>query len=237
MQRAAEAMVRAWDLPTRVFHWVLVALVVSAWVSYEFTEELGDPRLVWHRWNGLAVLVLLVWRVLWGIAGSSTSRFATFVRAPSAALQYARDLAVGRTRRFLGHNPLGALMVLVLLAALLVQGGLGLFAVEDSELARGPLARLVSKTATKAATRWHDWMFDWVVLTLVSVHVAANALYGIVKKEPLIPAMITGLKPVADYEDAREATMPPRPLLRAVVCLLAAAALVFGTILALGGRL
>lgn len=229
--------VRAWDLPTRLFHWTLVVLIVSAWVSYEYAEALGDVDLVWHRWNGLAALTLIVWRVLWGGAGSSTARFTTFVRAPSATLSYARALIGGCLPRYLGHNPLGAYMVLALLAAVAVQGSLGLFAVDDNDLTGGPLHRLVSEATNKWATRWHAWSFYYVIVTLVAIHVTANALYGLVKQEPLIRAMITGEKPAGAYEDASEAAIVARPLVRAAVCLIIAAAIVAGTILALGGRL
>jgi cytochrome b len=143
----------------------------------------------------------------------------------------------GRLPRYLGHNPLGAYMVLALLAAVAVQGSLGLFAVDDNDLTGGPLHRLVSEATNKWATRWHAWSFNYVIVTLAAVHIAANALYGIVKKEPLIRAMITGEKPAGAYEDAAEAAIVARPLARASVCLVIAAAIVAGTILALGGRL
>jgi cytochrome b len=206
-------------------------------VSYEFAEALGDATLRWHRANGLAVLTLIVWRLLWGLVGSSTARFASFVAGPGAALAYARSLLEGRLPRYLGHNPLGAWMVLALLAALAVQGLLGLFAVDDNDLTGGPLHRLVSQTANKRATRWHAWNFHFVILTLVFVHVLANALYEFLKKEPLIRALITGLKPALAYEDQGEAAIVARPLLRAALCLVLAASLVFGAIIAAGGRL
>lgn len=229
--------VLAWDLPTRLFHWTLVLLIVSAWISYEYAEALGDVDLVWHRWNGLAALTLIVWRLLWGVAGSSTARFASFVRAPGAATAYAASLIKGPALRYLGHNPLGAYMVIALLAAIAVQGSLGLFAVDDNDLTGGPLYRLVSEATNKWATRWHAWSFNYVIVTLVAIHITANALYGLVKKEPLIRAMITGTKPVEDYADTTEAEIVARPLLRAAVCLMIAAAIVAGAILALGGRL
>jgi len=234
---AAMSGVGAWDLPTRLFHWALVVAIASGWVSYRYAEVIGDPTLAWHRWNGLAVLVLIVWRVLWGFAGSSTARFVTFVRGPSAALGYGRDLMSGRARHFLGHNPLGALMVLALLGAAGIEAALGLFAVDDNDLVGGPLYHLVSEEANKELTRWHAWLFYWMILTLVAIHVTANALYEIVQKEPLIRAMITGEKPAVQYEDAAEAQFVPHSLARAALCLALAAAIVLGAILACGGRL
>lgn len=239
----AEAMqqegrsVRAWDAPTRLFHWTLVLLIVSAWISYEFAESLGDATLVWHRANGLAVLVLVVWRLLWGIVGPETARFATFVRAPAAIIAYARSLLGGRAARYLGHNPLGALMVIALLAAVAIQGGFGLFATDDNDLAGGPLYRLVGEAQNVRAARLHGFVFNFVLLPLAALHIAVNALYTVVKKEPLIQAMITGRKPAEPYADTPEATLVGRPLVRALACLVAAAAIVLGGILALGGSL
>ena len=108
--------VRVWDLPTRLFHWALVALVVSAWASAEFSDKLADVTMRWHRMNGYALLVLLLWRLLWGFAGTPASRFSSFVARPAAALAYGLDLWRGRRRRYLGHNPLGGWMVVALIA-------------------------------------------------------------------------------------------------------------------------
>lgn len=227
----------AWDLPTRLFHWALVILIVSAWVSFRYSETFSDHLLKWHRWNGLAILTLLVWRVLWGVFGSSTSRFTGFVRSPIAALVYARDLAVGVPRRFLGHNPLGGLVVVALLGVVAVQAGLGLFTVEHNDLTAGPLYRLVSEATTKTISRWHHYVFDWVLLPLVALHITANVFYGVVKREPLIPAMITGRKPAGDFEDARTAVVPRFAAARALALLALAAVLVLGTIRVLAGRL
>lgn len=230
-------MVRAWDLPTRVFHWSLVSLIAAAWATFQYSEQLGDPKLGWHRWTGYAVLVLVVWRAAWGFVGSSTSRFARFVRAPHAALRYAADLVSGRGRHFLGHNPLGAWMVLALLALVTFQGATGLFTVEHNDLTAGPLYKLVSEEAQKILTRWHRLFFDWVLLPAIALHVTANVLYGLVKREPLIRAMVTGRKPAQPYEDEAEARLAPRPLTLAVAVLAASAALVFGPLLWFGGRL
>jgi cytochrome b len=223
-------------LPTRIFHWLLLALIVSAWVSFEFAEDIDDDLLVWHRWNGLAILVLLVWRILWGFAGSSTSRFASFVPSPASVLRHARQTIDGTAQRYLGHNPIGSVMVLGLLLVLLTQGSLGLFAVDDNDLTGGPLHRLVSEADAKEATRRHDIIFHFVLLPLAALHIAANVLYGRIKKEPLITAMVTGEKPADTYEDAPSAQIVSRPLTRAMICLATAAGIVFGGILAAGGK-
>ena len=231
-----KSSVRAWDLPTRLFHWTLVALIVCAWVSFEFAEVIGDVTLKWHRANGLAILTLLVWRLMWGLFGSSTSRFASFVRSPVSAIGYARDLAAGTPRRFLGHNPLGGWMVLALLAALLTQAAFGLFAIDDNDLTGGPLSHLVSEKTNKWATGRHDFIFHFLILPLAAIHVIANVLYGRLKGEPLNRAMMTGKKPTAAYEDAAEAQIPSGAIARAVVCLLIAAAIVLGGLWLAGGK-
>ena len=227
--------VRAWDLPTRVFHWSLVVLMAAGWASAEFAEQLGDVTLKAHRWTGYAILVLLVWRLIWGFTGSPTSRFSSFVVGPGAVLRYGLDLLRGRSRYFLGHNPLGALMVLALIGIVLTQTVLGLFTVEHNDLANGPLANLVDERLWKPIRLWHHWIFNRLILPLAALHILANILYGVVKKDPLIPAMITGRKPAADYEDDREPVGNPNG--RALGCLAVAAALVFGPIWMLGGTL
>lgn len=228
--------VRVWDWPTRAFHWLLVAAIASAWLSFEFAHALGDNTLVWHRWNGYAILVLVVFRLIWGFAGASTARFSHFVRSPMFVLRYARDFAWGNKRVFLGHNPLGTLMVLALLAGVATQGMLGLFSLEHNEIVAGPLKRLISDDAAALVTKWHVRGFK-ILLLLVALHVSANILYGLLAKDPLIRAMVTGRKPLRAYEDEAEAAIPHNVTLRAVVALALALVLVFGGIILAGGRI
>jgi len=230
-------MVPSWDLPTRVFHWTLVLLIAGAWLTFEYSEELGDPRLVWHHWNGLALLTLIVWRILWGFAGPAKARFTSFVRGPAAIVQYACDLATGTPRRFLGHNPAGGLVVVVLIALVAAIGTLGLFALEHNDLATGPLYKYAGDAWAKVFTSWHRFLFEPVLLILIGIHITANILYGVVKKDPLISAMITGQKPATTYEDAAIVAAPlARPIPRALFLLALAATIVFGSIWALGGK-
>lgn len=231
------ATVRAWDLPTRVFHWTLVALVATSWLTFQYSDVIGDHRLRWHRNSGYAVLVLVTWRILWGLFGSSTARFASFVRGPAAVARYAAGLVDGRSRHYLGHNPLGALMVLALLGIVLVQAGMGLFTVEHNDVVAGPLYRLLDEAGQKQVSRLHRIWFYWLLLPAIALHIAANVLYGAVKKDPLIRAMVTGMKPARHYEDGTDAAVPDRPVLRAVVLLALAAALVLGPIWLFGGRM
>jgi cytochrome b len=233
---AKTSTVPAWDLPTRLFHWTLVVLIASAWLSFQFSEELGDPRLVWHRWNGLAILTLMVWRLLWGVAGPANGRFISFVRGPRAAWTYARDLLAGKPRPFLGHNPLGALLIVTLLSVVTAIATLGLFALEHNDNAVGPLYRYAGEAWAKIFTRWHRILFESVLLLLIAIHVLANAFYAAVKKEPLITAMVTGQKPAGYYEDGEAAQPLERPVLRALLFAVVATIIVFGGISALGGK-
>ncbi|MDX2289912.1 MAG: cytochrome b/b6 domain-containing protein [Hyphomicrobiaceae bacterium] len=233
----ARHSVKAWDRPTRLFHWVLLLLIVVSYVSYRYSEALGDPLLKWHRWSGLAILVLIVWRIFWGVLGSSTARFSSFVRGARPVLGYLGDLVAGRERPFLGHNPAGALMVVALMGLVGTQASLGLFTVEHNDLTAGPLYRLVSEDAVKLISRWHRWLFHYVLLPAIVLHVVANILYGVLKREPLIAAMLTGRKPARDYEDGPQIEIPPRPLVRAAGLLALSALLVLGGIVSLGGRI
>lgn len=229
--------VRAWDLPTRVFHWSLVLALISAWASFRFAETVGDATMKWHRYTGYVVLILVVWRLLWGFVGSSTSRWSSFVRWPWTAAGYLVDLLRGRPRHFLGHNPLGTYMVLALLGVVGGQAILGLMTVEHNDVTWGPLYKLVSEDTYKRITYFHVRLFDYVILPLAGAHIFANALYGWLKKDPLIPAMITGRKPAAAYEDIAEAAIVANAAVRAVICLAIAVAVVLGSISALGGKL
>jgi cytochrome b len=142
----------------------------------------------------------------------------------------------GETPLYLSHNPLGSYMILTLLGVLAVQGVLGLFTVEHNDITTGPLYRLISEEHQALLSGWHRWLFYWVILVLIAIHVLANLWYSLAKKEPLIAAMISGRKPAAHYIDAPKLVIVRRPLLRALVCFLLAAGLVFGAILALGGK-
>lgn len=232
-----QKQVPAWDLPTRLFHWSLVALVLGAYVTGKYAESLDDNFLFIHRCNGLAILTLLVFRLIWGFAGSLTARFSNFITWPWRALAYAGDLLRGRAPAFLGHNPLGAWMVVALLLVVAAQAFLGLFSSDDLGLAAGPLHGLISSHNVATMTRWHHRLFNGVLLPLIAIHVLANLAYMLIKREPLIKAMVTGAKPALPYADAA-ANLPASHVgLRALACLAAAAALVLGTIWLLSGKL
>ena len=234
---AKSCQVEVWDLPTRIFHWTLVVLVFAGWGTSEWSQALHDPTLKFHRWAGYGILVVMGWRVLWGFFGPPASRFSHFIAKPGVALAYGRDVIAGASRRFLGHNPLGGYMVLALLVILIAEAGLGLFVVDRDELANGPLYKLIDPTLLPAVRHWHRFIFYRVILPLAGLHILANAYYQFVKRDPLIRAMITGQKPAGSYEDQADASEPGPSPARALLCLSVSAAFVFGTIIALGGKI
>ena len=227
---SSDSCVRAWDLPTRLFKWLLVACVVTAWATNKYATE--HPE--WHKWNGYAALVLIAFRVFWGFVGGSTSRFSAFVRSPLTVARYAWSEVRGRARHYLGHNPLGAWMILSLMAIVFAQASLGLYAVDpDHLLLEGPLAHTVAEATADRATSIHRFVFN-VILALAAAHIAANLLYALLRRDGLIRGMITGWKPRADYVDQREAA--PGSMMAALACLALALVVVFGGMTALGGR-
>lgn len=209
-----------WDWSVRLFHWALVVLIAAAWA----TAEAGVDYMQWHMRCGYAVLTLLLFRLLWGLVGSGSARFGSFLRGPRAVLAYARAWFSPKPQHFLGHNPLGGWMVIVLLLLVGVQAGTGLFA-NDDIFNEGPLARLVSGDASDLLTAIHKVNFN-LLLAAVGLHVSAVLLY-LLRGENLLRAMFTGRKPAGDYLDRPG---PLAPGWRAVVCLALAAAAVWALI-------
>ncbi|MBZ0335572.1 cytochrome b/b6 domain-containing protein [Marinobacter sp. AL4B] len=175
--------IRLWDLPTRLFHWLLLLAIVGAVI----TMKLGMPE--WHGRFGLFAVGLLSFRILWGFAGSTYARFASFVRGPSAVFRYLRGQWQG-----VGHNPLGALSVLALLGLFGFQAVTGLFANDEISF-QGPLYSLVSSDWSDTLSSWHR-QTEWYLYGLVALHVLAVLWYSKVKKDNLLQPMITGKKQV-----------------------------------------
>ncbi len=200
-----------WDLPIRLFHWVLTALVAFSWWSAK------NDQIDWHIWSGIAILTLLVFRLLWGLFGSSTARFASFVRGPRAVLDYLRD---NSSWRVAGHTPLGALSVVALLVAIAVQVSLGLVSVDEDGFNQGPLAHLVSLEASEEARDLHEDFFV-ILLALIGLHIAAVLFYRAVLGSKLTGAMITGRSAL---EPGVEPMRPGRGWI-AIGCLLVALAI------------
>jgi cytochrome b len=186
---------RVWDIPVRVFHWLLVALIV---VSFT-TAQIGGNAMRIHELSGFSILALVLFRVLWGIFGSTYARFSDFVRHPRQAIEYARSLRRGRSAFYAGHNPLGGWMVVALLLCLLVQTATGLFA-NDDVMTEGPLFDWVSKRTSDILSRIHE-VNVYVLLALITLHVAAALYYLWGKRENLILPLFTGRKQVREAQD------------------------------------
>ena len=197
-----------WDVPTRLFHWLLVALIGVSW----WTAENG--RIEWHLWSGLGIMSLLLFRILWGFVGSSTARFAAFVRGPRHIAGYLRG-----EWRGIGHNPLGALSVIALLGLLVVQVGLGLFSTDEDGLYSGFLAQWISLDASEEAAELHDDMFD-VLLVFMGLHITAVLFYWLFRRQNLVGPMISGRAAL----DPEAEPMRPGKWWVALLCLAAAIA-------------
>ncbi|HEX8513787.1 MAG TPA: cytochrome b/b6 domain-containing protein [Allosphingosinicella sp.] len=208
-----------WDLPVRLFHWSVVLLIGLSWWSAEQSFD----RV--HFWSGHALLFLLVFRILWGFAGSSTARFATFVRGPAAVVAYLREGGDERP----GHSPIGALSVLAMLLALLVQISSGLVQIDEDDFVEGPLAGLVSYDMAVLSHEVHEWSFN-LLLGLVALHLLAVAYYHLVRGRSLIRPMVTGRALLPNGASP----MAPAPKGRFAAC--AAAALVLTAIVIAAGE-
>ena len=208
--RQRRRRVAIWDMPTRLFHWVVVLLFIALWITGT------DGPLDWHIPIGEALLALLLFRLAWGIVGSRHSRFSDFVVGPRAAWQHAHEMlrvalrgAAGAPPEadaahapHAGHTRIGGWMILVLLALLLAQSVSGLFA-SDEITTDGPLTHLVSGHAERMFSDYHSIAFN-VLLALIAVHIAAALFYLVRKRENLILPMITGRAELPETAAASE---------------------------------
>lgn len=187
MKAPALSRLRIWDLPTRLFHWLLAASTIALIV----TAKMGGNAMEWHLRLGHVVLALLMFRIIWGLVGGHWSRFLTFVPTPSRLVRYLRGQ--GQAADQAGHSPVGALSVLAMLAVLGLQVGTGL--ISDDEIAfAGSLVRYVSGDTIAWASNWHKGWGQWLLYTLLGLHLAAIVFYTTVRRKRLVPAMLHGDK-------------------------------------------
>lgn len=179
--------VRVWDLPTRLFHWLLLASVAGAVA----TAQVGGNLMEWHFRFGACTLGLLAFRLVWGFIGPRYARFSSFAYSPGVVLRSLRQLRSDKTRHA-GHSPSGALSVFALLGILLTQAFSGLFS-SDSMGTDGPMTSLASEATVNWAT-WVHHTLQWMIYGLVALHVAAVLAYLLVKKDNLIRPMLDGDK-------------------------------------------
>jgi cytochrome b len=174
--------VAVWDLPIRLFHWLIVIAIAVSWWSAE------NRLMNVHRYSGYALLGLLVFRMYWGIVGSPTARFAHFVRGPGAIARYVKAPAAHSAP---GHNPLGGWSVVAMLGFLIAQVTIGLFVTDIDGLESGPLSYLVSFETSLTLAEAHEIIFN-VLLALITLHIAAILFYLLARRQNLIGAMVTG---------------------------------------------
>ena len=177
------SQVRVWDLPLRLFHWTLAAAIALAFLS----SEEGSPLSEWHIASGWVAAVLIAFRIVWGFVGGEHARWANFVR-PSRLTAHLRELIRFRPQPTLGHNPLGALSVLVLLA----------------------LAAAVVWTGAALGEAGEDVheLLAWTLLGVIGLHILAVVLMSLLSRENLVRAMVTGRKPADRHPDAHDARRP-----------------------------
>lgn len=175
--------IRVWDAPTRLFHWSLLVLFGFSWWSAE------QGMMDWHRLSGSVLLGLFIFRLVWGLIGGSTARFAQFVAMPWTVLNYLNPNTPNPKRA--GHNPLGGYSVLAMLALIGLQLGTGMFAVDVDGLESGPLSHLVSFDEGRAASAFHGLSFN-LLLAVIGFHILAILFYRFVRRRNLVTPMITG---------------------------------------------
>lgn len=209
--------ISVWDLPTRLFHWLLVVLITAAVIS----GKIGGGAIEWHGRIGIAILGLLAFRIIWGVIGSTHARFASFFPTPSSVRAYLQGRWQG-----VGHNPLGAFSVFGLLALIALQLGTGLFGNDDIAF-RGPLSDLVNKELSDKLTGIHKISIK-ALIALIVLHLGAIVFYTHVKNENLVKPMITGWKDVAPDDKAKSGPVTGGSAAAFIVALLIALAVAYG---------
>lgn len=197
----SSSTIEVWDLPVRLFHWMLVAAIAAAFLSSEEDSALAG----WHVAAGWVAALLIVFRLAWGVVGGEHARFVNFIR-PGKALSHLANLAEGRAERSVGHNPAGGMAVLLLIGAVAAVVATGWLALQGGE------------------EDLHEGL-AWLLLGLIVIHVAAVIATSVLSRENLVRAMVSGRKKAADHPDAPPARRAgPAGLLLAIAATAAAVA-------------
>ncbi len=181
-----------WDIPTRLFHWLLVFSLVGQYV----TAELMDNAMQWHFYLGYFTLGLIIFRIIWGFVGSDYARFGQFLYGPKAVVGYLSTLFARNSHAHAGHNPLGGWVVVVMITLVMIQAVSGLFMTDDVFL-DGPWRSAVEDATLDTMSFLHNNVFN-VLLAVIVLHIAAIGFYAVYKKQRLAPAMVHGKKTTAE---------------------------------------
>lgn len=204
-----------WDIPTRLFHWLLVICILAQYATAEWL----DSATQWHFYIGYFTLGLLCFRLIWGFIGPTYARFSQFVKGPKAVIQYLGTLFNRDSTPVAGHNPLGGWFVIVMLVLLIIQGVSGLFMTDDIFL-DGPYRSAVSSDVLDLMNTLHHLAFD-ILLYVIALHIGAIIFYSVYKKQKLVPPMFHGVK------ESASAGITHSRILRAIVVALISAALIY----------
>lgn len=212
-----------WDRATRGFHWALVGMVAICW----FTSE-AEGALFWtHLVSGYGVLLLVFFRLTWGVLGSRHARFGKFVCGWTAVREHVQRLLALTPPRHIGHNPLGGWMILALLAGLALIVATGMFAADDGDA--GPYAMLVKSGIADALSEVHETLSSFL-LFLIALHVLGVLADSLLGRQNLVRAMWTGIKRVPTNDPENDVSEPPawRFILALMVSAMGLAAVIWG---------
>lgn len=181
-----------WDIPTRLFHWLLVASLIAQYVTVEWM----DNAVQWHFYIGYFTLGLIAFRLIWGVIGPKYARFSHFVTGPVPVVNYVKTLLSKAPALTAGHNPLGGWFVVIMLVLVAIQGISGLFMTDDVFL-DGPYRQMADSDMLEVMNWLHHVAFDTLIYA-IALHVGAIIFYTFYKKRPLVPAMIHGKQYTSD---------------------------------------
>ena len=212
-----DGKVKVWDICLRLFHWSLAILFLLS--SYSAFQDKFGIYADMHFLSGYTILILVVWRLMWGVVGSETARFTRFVGSPKAAINHLVSMLRGEPYEAVGHSPLAGYSVLLMLILLFAQATMGLFA-SDGMLFSGPLTRVVDSSLRSDLTSWHK-LLGLVLIGVIVMHVLAVFCYAFIKRVNLIWPMITGS---AKLDDGQQPVI--KPMWQGLIAFVAAGGLV-----------
>jgi len=208
-----------WDIPVRLFHWLLVATIIGAW----YTSDQDNDLIDYHLLCGYVALGLILFRILWGFLGTTHAKFSQFITTPRETLTYFNNFTKPQSPSYPGHNPLGGLMVVFMLVMILLQAISGLF-MNDDIFTNGPYYGTINENIEALLIFFHRNSFNFL-LGAIALHVLAISYYKMVKKKSLVLPMITGKKSSEDIK--KEDSIEHSKLIIAIMITLAVAAFVY----------